>query len=102
MRRPKPPALSGRGQWRAYGRVESATATREGGRVVGPASSHPVEELLGAPFHVEAGVLLGLVARKPRYALHEIEDALCRAQDYAEVHGGSPCAATFLTRVCTV
>ena len=48
-------------------------------------SADPVEELLGAPFHVEAGILLGLVARKPRDALHEIEDALCRPQDYAEV-----------------
>jgi hypothetical protein len=68
----------------------------------GPASADPVEELLGAPLHVEAGILLGLVPRKPSDSLHEIEDALCRAQDYAEVHGGSPCAATFLTRVCTV
>jgi hypothetical protein len=67
----------------------------------GPGSADPVEELLGAPFHVEAGILLGLVTRKPRDALHEVEDALCRAYDYAEVHGGSPCAATFLTRVCT-
>ena len=65
------------------------------------ASADPVEELLGAPLHVEAGILLGLVACKPRNALHEVEDALCRAYDYAEVHGGSPCAATFLTRVCT-
>lgn len=80
---------------------ECATAADAGGRVVGPASADPVEELLGAPFHVEAGVLLGLVARKPRDALHEIEDALCRAQDYAEVRGGSPCPATFLTRVCS-
>ena len=45
----------------------------------GPALADPVEELLGAPFHVEAGILLGLVARKPRDALHEVEDALCRA-----------------------
>ena len=52
-----------------------------------PASADPVEELLGAPFHVEAGVLLGLVAREPRNALHEVEDALCGAQDYAEVFG---------------
>jgi hypothetical protein len=59
--------------------VESATATREGGRVVGPASADPVEELLGAPFHVEASILLGLVARKSRDTLHEVEDRLCRA-----------------------
>ena len=39
----------------------------------------PVEELLGAPLHVKAGILLGLVARKPRDALHEVEDALGRA-----------------------
>ena len=64
-------------------------------------SADPVKELLGSPFHVEAGILLGLVARKPRDALHEVEDALCRAYDYAEVHGGSPCAATFLTWVCS-
>ncbi len=44
-----------------------------------PASADPVEQLFGAPFHVEARILLGLVARKPRDALHEIEDALCRA-----------------------
>ncbi len=42
-------------------------------------SANPVEELLGAPLHVEPRILLGLVARKPRDALHEIEDALCRA-----------------------
>ena len=47
--------------------------------VSGPTSADPVEELLGASFHIEAGILLGLVARKPRDALHEIEDALCRA-----------------------
>ena len=45
----------------------------------GPASADPVEELLRAPFHVEAGILLGLVAGKPRDALDEVEDALCRA-----------------------
>jgi hypothetical protein len=28
-----------------------------------PASGDPVEELLGAPLHVEAGILLGLVAQ---------------------------------------
>ena len=44
-----------------------------------PASTDSIEELLGTPFHLEAGILLGLVARKPRDALHEIEDALCRA-----------------------
>ena len=66
---------------------ESATAGDAGGRCVGPVSADPVEELLGAPFHVEAGVLLGLVAREPRNALHEVEDALCGAQDYAEVFG---------------
>ncbi len=48
-------------------------------------SADAVEQLLGAAFHVEAGILLGFVARKPRDALHEIEDALCRPQDYAEV-----------------
>ena len=53
------------------------------------ASADPLEELLGTPLHVEAGVLLGLVARKPRDALHEVEDALCRARDYAEVVAGS-------------
>ena len=53
--------------------------------VAGPASADPVEELLGAALHVEAGILLGLVARKPRDALHKVEDALCRPQDYAEV-----------------
>ena len=42
-------------------------------------SADAVEELLGAPFQVEPGILLGLVARKPRDALHEVEDALCRA-----------------------
>jgi hypothetical protein len=47
--------------------------------VNGPASADPVEELLGTPFHVEAGILLGLVPRKPRDPLHEVEDALCRA-----------------------
>ena len=47
--------------------------------VAGPASADPVEELLSAPLHVEAGILLGLVARKPRDALHEVEDRLCRA-----------------------
>ena len=72
-----------------------------GNRASGTVSADPVEELLGASFHVEAGVLLGLVARKPRDALHKVEDALCRAQDYAEVRGGSPCPATFLTRVCS-
>jgi hypothetical protein len=45
----------------------------------GSALADPVEELLGATFHVEAGILLGLVARKPRDALHKVEDALCRA-----------------------
>jgi len=53
------------------------------------ASADPVEELLGAPFHVEARVLLRLVACKPRDALHEVEDALCRACYYAEVVAGS-------------
>ena len=70
-------------------------------KVPQPASAEPVKELLRAPLHVEPGILLGLVARKPRNPLDEVEDALCRAQDYAEVHGGSPCAATFLTRVCS-
>lgn len=55
----------------------------------GPASADPVEELLSAAFHIEARILLGLVARKPRDALHEIEDALCRAYYYAEVVAGS-------------
>jgi hypothetical protein len=57
--------------------------------VSGLASADPVEELLGAPLHVKAGILLGLVACQPRDALHEIEDALCRAWDYAEVVAGS-------------
>ena len=57
--------------------------------VSGPASGDPVEELLGAPLHIEAGILLGLVARQPRDALHEVEDALCRAWDYVEVVAGS-------------
>ena len=55
----------------------------------GPALADPVEELLGPALHVEAGILLGLVARKPRDPLHEVEDALCRAWDYAEVVAGS-------------
>jgi hypothetical protein len=57
--------------------------------VSGPASADPVEELLRAAFHVEARILLGLVTRKPRDSLHEVEDALCRAWDYAEVVAGS-------------
>src|SRR3989338_3142100 len=64
---------------RALVERESATAAHAGGRSGGPVSADPVEELLGAPLHVEAGVLLGLVARKPRDALHEIEDAFGRA-----------------------
>ena len=56
-----------------------------GNRASGTVSADPVEELLGASLHVQAGILLGLVARKPRDALHEVEDALCRPQDYAEV-----------------
>ena len=50
-----------------------------GDRCVGTLSADPVVQLLGAPLHVEAGILLGLVARKPRDPLHEVEDALCRA-----------------------
>ena len=69
--------------------------------LVGSASADPVEEFLGAPLHIEARILLGFLARKPRNPLHEIEDALCRANDYAEVCGESPCAATFLTWVCS-
>ena len=42
-------------------------------------SANPVEKLLRTPFHVEAGILLGLVARKPRDALHKVKDRLCRA-----------------------
>ncbi len=57
--------------------------------MAGTASADPVEELFRAAFHVEPGILLGLVAREPRDALHEVEDALCRAYYYAEVVAGS-------------
>ena len=50
-------------------------------------SADSVEQLLRAPFHVEPGILLGLVPREPRDSLHEIKHALCGAQDYAEVFG---------------
>ena len=49
-----------------------------GNNASGTVSADPVEQLFGAPFHVEAGILLGLVARKPRDPLHEVEDALGR------------------------
>ena len=69
--------------WKGKARPPRARAVA----LSGPASADPVEKLLGAALHVEAGILLGLVARKPRDALHEVEDALCRAQDYAEIEG---------------
>jgi hypothetical protein len=43
-----------------------------------------VEQLLRSGLQVESHILVRLVARHRRDALHEIEDALCRAQDYAE------------------
>ena len=67
--------------WKGSARPPRARAVA----LSGPTSADPVEELLGATFHIEARILLGLVARKPRDALHEVEDALCRPQDYAEV-----------------
>ena len=64
-------------------------------------SANPVEELLGAPLHIEAGILLGLFAREPRDALHEVEDALCGVRDYAEFCGRSACCARFSGPVCS-
>ncbi len=58
---------------------ESATAAREGGRVAEPSLSRPGRGASWRALHVEAGILLGLVAREPRDALHEVEDALGRA-----------------------
>ena len=49
-----------------------------GDQTEGAVSADPVEEFLGPALHVEAGILLGLVARKPRDPLHEVEDALGR------------------------
>lgn len=41
-----------------------------------PESSDPVEHLLGPRLEVEPAVLMGLVTRHRRDALHEIENAL--------------------------
>ena len=52
---------SGISKWKSWGIIYAPQ----------PASADPVEELLGAAFHVKAGILLGLVARKPRDALYK-------------------------------
>ena len=64
-------------------------------RLVALVSGSALQQFPGLALQFEAGVLMGLGAGERRDALHEIEDALCRAADYAEQICG---AAHFPTR----
>jgi len=58
-------------------------------------SGGALQQFPGLALQLKAGVLMGLAAGERRDALHEIENALCRAADYAEQICG---AAHFPTR----
>ena len=64
-------------------------------RLVALVSGGALQQFPGLALQFEAGVLMGLGAGERRDARHEIEDALCRAADYAEQTCG---AAHFPTR----
>src|SRR5216683_7376639 len=82
----RPLAPRGQRHGRAKRRVPQIREVSSGGAI---------QELLRLRLHVQAGILMRLVARDGGDALHEIEDALCRAADYAEQICG---AAHFPTR----
>src|SRR5882724_4549474 len=79
-RRPLAPRGQRRGKsetekCRRYAKLVSADWRESGG---------VIQELLRLRLHVQTGILMRLVARDGGDALHEIEDALCGAADYAE------------------
>ena len=64
-------------------------------QLVALVSGDALQQFPGLALQLEAGVLMGLAAGERRDALHEVENALCRAADYAEQICG---AAHFPTR----
>jgi len=79
LRTSKHPALSGGASGVLLERRKARPSRMQTVAVSGPTSADPVEELLGASFHIEAGVLLGLVARQSRDPLDKVEDTFGRA-----------------------
>src|SRR5260370_32705987 len=76
--------LAPRGQRHGIGKTDKCRRHEKWVSAAWRGSGGAIQELLRLRLHIQTGILMRLVARDGGDALHEIEDALCRAAGYAE------------------